>query len=144
MTAAFTGGLAVSRLNISGSPEIYEAIEEVINLSGLGTTNPLVDATSHDSAAREYIAGLGDGSELTIECNRVQTSGNNQDDLVADVEAGTTSTFQIVLTDASVSPNTVFTYTFSAVCLSWNVTPSFDDKHVIEFAVKITGAIVVT
>lgn len=144
MTAAFTGGLTVSRQNISVSPIAYEAIEEVMNLSGLGTTNPLIDATSHASASREYIAGLGDGSELTIECIRVQTSGNNQDDLVADVESGTTSGFQIVLTDASVSPNTVKTYTFSAVCLSWVVTPSFDDKHMIEFTVKITGAIVVT
>jgi len=144
MTAAFTGGLSVTRLNITTSPNAYEAIEEPNNLSGLGTTNPLIDTTSHDSAAREYIAGLGDGSELTIECNRVQTAGNNQDDLVSDVENGVTSGFQIILTDASVSPNTVVTYTFSAVCLSWVVTPSFDDKHIIEFNVKITGAIVVT
>jgi hypothetical protein len=144
MTAAFIGGLSVKRLNITTSPNAYEALEEVNNLSGLGTTNPLVDVTSHDSSAREYIAGLGDGSELTIECNRVQTAGNNQDDLVSDVDNGTTSGFQITLTDESVSPNTVKTYTFSAVCLSWVVTPSFDDKHMIEFTIKITGAITVT
>jgi len=144
MTAAFTGGVAFSRLNISVSPNVYELIEEDASLSGLGVTNPLIDVTSHDSSAREYIAGLADGSEVTIECNYVQTAGNNQEDLISDIENKLTSGFQLVITDSSVSPNTVKTYTFSAVCLSYEIAPSFDDKHMITFALKITGSLVRT
>ena len=139
---AFTGGVTVKQ-GSGASPQVWTLIEEVNSLGGLGTTNPLLDVTSFDSAAREYIAGLGDGSELTIECNRVQTAGNQQDVLVADIEAKLTETFQVIMTDTSVSPNTVVTYEFDAVCLGWNVVPSVDDKHTITFTIKITGAIVI-
>jgi len=144
MTAAFLGGLTVNRQDVSSSPNVYEAIEEVFGLGGLGTTKPLVDVTSHDSSAREYIAGLGDGSELSIECNRVHTASNNQDKVIVDVEAGANVNMQIILTDESVSPNLTKTYTFAVTPLSWLVTPSFDDKHTITFTMKISGAITIT
>ena len=143
MTAAFKGGLTVSRQNISTSPVAYEDIEEVRSLSGLGKTNPLIDATSMDSTSMEYIAGLSDGNELTIECLRVHTASNKQDNLITDIDNGTTSGFQVTLTDNSVSPVLTKTYTFSAVCLSWSVTPSYSDANMISFTVKITGDITV-
>jgi hypothetical protein len=143
MTAAFTGGLAFSRLNISTSPNAYEAIEEVKSLSGLGKTNPLIDSTSFDSTSMEYIAGLADGSEITVECLRVHTASSAQNNLVTDVDDGTTSAFQLVLTDASTSPNLVKTYTFNAVCLSWSISPSYTDANGISFTLKITGSITV-
>lgn len=142
MTSAFTGGLSVTMSN-GASPEVYSEIEEVKSLSGLGKTNPLIDTTSHDSTAKEYIAGLADGSELTIECLRVHTASNKQDALVANVDAGSTVNFRVTVTDASVSPNLTKTYSFAGVCLSWNVTPSFDDANMIGFTVKISGAITV-
>lgn len=139
VSQAFLGGVAFSRLNITVSPNAYELIEEDAALSGLGITNPLVDVTSHDSAAREYIGGLPDGSEITLECNYIQTAGSKQEDLISDVENKLTSGFQLVITDPSVSPVTVKTFTFDAVCLSYEIAPSFDDKHMITFTLKITG-----
>ena len=136
MTDAFIGGLAVKRGD-GGGPEAFTVIEEVTGLGGFGSTNPLIDVTSHDSTAREYIAGLADGSELSIECNRIHTAANVQDDLIADVIAKVTRNFQITLTDGSVNK----TYDFAGVCLSQIITPSFDDKNTIAFTVKITGAI---
>ncbi len=144
MTAGFTGGLGFSRQNITVSPIVFETIEEVKSLSGLGKTNPLIDTTSFDSAAREYIAGLSDGSEISVECVRVHTASSNQDDLISDVDNNLTSTFQLVITNSLVSPNLVRTYTFSAVCLSWTITPSFDDAHMIAYSLKISGDITVT
>lgn len=144
MTAAFTGGLTVNRQNISSSPIAYEAIEEVFGLGGLGTTKPLIDVSSHDSDAREYISGLGDGSELSIECNRVHTAGNNQDSVITDVEAGANVNMQIILTDESVSPNLTKTYTFAVTPIGWVVTPSYDDKHTLTLTMKISGAITIT
>ncbi|MES0444984.1 MAG: hypothetical protein ABUJ92_00425 [Desulfobacterales bacterium] len=136
MTAAFISGLTV-KFGDAGGPEVFTVIEEVTNLGGFGSTNPLVDVTSHDSVSREYIAGLADGSELAIECNRVHTAANIQDDLITAVTAKQTRNFQIALTDGSVNK----TYDFAAVCLSQVITPSFDDKNTIAFSVKITGAI---
>ena len=141
MTAAFKGGLTFYRAT-SGSPE-YETIEEVYSISGLGKTNPLIDATSFDSTAMEYIAGLPDGKEITVECNRVHTSGNNQDNLITDVDNGSTIGIKITLTNASVSPNITKTYTFNVVCLDWTINPSYSDKHTLSFTLKISGAITV-
>lgn len=141
MTAAFLGGVVFQRKNISVSPNAYETIEENAALSGLGVANPLVDVTSHDSAAREYIAGLSDGSEITLECNYIQTASNKQLNLISDVENKLTSGFLLTMTDTSVSPDTVKTFTFDAVCLSYAIAPSFDDKHMISFTLKISGAI---
>jgi hypothetical protein len=49
-----------------------------------------------------------------------------------------------VVTDSSVSPNLTNTYTFSAVCLSWAISPSYDDANMISFTLKISGDITVT
>ncbi len=141
MTAAFIGGVTFARLNISVSPNTYDTIEENAALSGIGVTNPLVDVTSHDSTAREYIAGLADGSEITLESNYIQTASSKQLDLMSDIDNKLTSGFKLTMLDASVSPNTSKTFTFNAVCLSWSVAPSFDDKHMITFTLKISGGI---
>jgi hypothetical protein len=141
MTAAFKGGLVFNRAT-GGSPA-YEAIGEVKSLSGLGQTNPLVDATSHDSTAMEYIAGLPDGQEITIECNYLASGSpeNSQDRLVSDVETGANHGYQIVLTKATVSPNIVKTFTFTGTPLSWVINPSYSDANTISFTVKISGSI---
>lgn len=135
-TATFKGGLTVS-FGDNASPEVFSTIEEVNSLSGFGVTNPLIDATSHDSTAREYIAGLPDGAELTVECNRVHTASNIQDDVKTAVDAGSTRNFRIALTDGTTAKQ----YDFSAVCLSWAETPSYDDKNMISFTLKISGSI---
>ena len=140
-SAAFKGGVVFARNNISVSPNAYDTIEENANLSGLGVTNSLIEVTSHDSAAREYIAGLADGSEITLECNYIQTASNKQLDLMSDIDNQLTSGFRLTMTDVSVSPNTIKTFTFNAVCQSWDIGPSFDDKHMISFTLKISGAI---
>lgn len=143
MTAAFKGGLSF-KLGNTASPIVYSTVEEVKSMSGLGKTNPLVDATSHDSTAREYISGLADGQEITIECLRVHTASSVQDDMITAANAGTNRSFQVVLTDASTSPNLTKTYTFTGTPLSWVITPSFEDANMISFTVKISGDITVS
>ena len=138
MSATYTGGLTV-KYGDGASPEVFALIEEVISLGGLGATNPLIDVTSHDSSAREYIAGLADGQELAIECNRVHTALNIQDDVIDEVIAKTVFNMQITLTDGSVA----VVYTFAVTPISWVVNPSFDDKATLSLALKITGAITI-
>jgi len=138
MSAAFTNGLAV-KYGDGASPEVFTTIEEVLSLGGLGKSNPLIDVTSHDSTSKEYIAGLADGQELSVECNRVHTAANIQDDVIAEIDAKTNFNMTITLTDGS----TIVTYTFAVTPISWVVNPSVDDKATLSLALKITGDITI-
>jgi hypothetical protein len=136
-TSAIVGGITVKRQHTSGSPLTYVEVPEVISISGLGVTNDLVDATHFGSAgSREYIAGLADGQEVTIECNYVANSAQ-QGAFMTGVEAKETGNFQILVSGSS--PNE--TYTFAAVYISYGFNPSVDDRDTITFAIKISGAI---
>jgi hypothetical protein len=109
----------------------------VFSISGLGQTNDLVDATHFGSGGnREYIPGLADGEEVSIECNYVG-GATQQEAFITDVKNKATNSFQ-VLHDAS-SPNVLFE--FDAACISYVVNPSVDGRDTITFTVKISGDI---
>lgn len=142
MTSAFLNGTSIKYVDTTLSPNA-RSIPEVKSLSGLGQTNPLVDATSFDSSAREYIAGLPDGEEITLECiyipdNVVQVAMRNA------VVAKATKALRIVTTNTVTSPNGVETFNFSVVMLGWVLNPSFDDVNTVTFTMKISGAITIT
>lgn len=122
----------------AGSPLSYTAIEECFEITGLGQQNAQIDATSFDSpdGTNEYIAGRSDGQEVTIRCNYIP-GATNQGDWVSAVGAKVNRSFRVSY--VSVSP--AKTFTFTGTPISWNVVPSVSDRNVIEFVVKISGAI---
>jgi len=138
MSSAFLNGVTIKRGDGAGT-EVFTAISEVLSMSGLGKTNPLVEVTSFDSTGREYIAGLADGTEIALECNYLPAD-TQQQGLISDVDAGTVRNFQILITDGT----TPKTYAFAVTPLSWVINPSFDDKNTLTFTLKISGAITVT
>ena len=125
-------------LGTNASPQVLTAIEEVRSVSGVGQVNSLVDATNFDSPAnsREYIAGLADGSEITVECNYVPGATMQVAAMTA-VEAGATRKARLTYTNSS--PNK--TFSFDVVCLGYEVVPSPTEVNAITFTFKITGAI---
>lgn len=129
------------RLGDSSSPPNYSDIEEVKTISGLGKTNKLVDVTSFDSptGTMEYIAGLSDGSEITISCLRVpnESPPTEQQKLIDAVDDGDTMPFEIAYTGATPEE----TFQFEGVCLSWKLSPSTTEANMVEFTVKISGDI---
>lgn len=136
-TSAIVGGFSLKRQHVSGSPITYVEVPEVISISGLGQQNDLVDATHFGSnGSREYIAGLADGVEFTVECNYVPNSAQ-QEAIIAGVVAKATGAFQLVCTGAS--PNV--TFSFNAVYIGWELGPSVDGRNTISFTFKITGAV---
>jgi len=137
MSSAFLNGVTIKRGDGAGT-EVFTAISEVLSMSGLGKTNPLVEVTSFDSTGREYIAGLADGTEITLECNYLPAD-TQQQGLISDVDAGTIRNLQVVITDGT----TPLTYSFAVTPLSWVINPSFDDKNTLTFTLKISGAITV-
>lgn len=126
------------RLGNAASPEVFNAVEEVLSISGFGLNNELLDVTNFDSPAgtREYIAGLADGAEITVECNYLP-AGTQQSALKTAVGSQVTRNFQIAYTGTS--PET--TFNFAAVCMGWTIDPSPTEQNRITFTVKISGAI---
>jgi hypothetical protein len=129
------------KLGDGASTEVFSTIEEAFSISGVGKTRELVDVTSFDSNGnREFIGGLADGQEITVECNYVPAA-TVQAAMIAAVEAGLNRNFQVVDETAG-SP--VKTYAFTASPLSWVINPSVDSRNTITFTVKISGDITVT
>lgn len=118
-----------------GSPQ---EIEECLSVSELGQTNSLIDVTNFqsDAGTMEYIAGLADGSEISIECNRVPAAVG-QAALKLAVENQETNQFTLVY-DATT------TYTFDAVCMSEVLNPSISEQNKVSYSVKVSGKIVET
>ena len=129
------------RLGDTQSPPDFNNLEEVKTLSGFGKTNKLIDVTNFDTdpGTMEYIAGLADGAEITITCNRIpdESPPNQQQQLRDAVDAQETRAFQIAYT--GVTPEE--TFDFMGVCLSYKFDPSVSDANKIEFTVKISGDI---
>lgn len=138
-TSAFVGASNVTfSVATTASPASYDALPEVISISGVGQTNELVDATHFDSTAREYIGGLADGEEVTVECNLIQNN-TIQERIIADVAARNTVNCKVVFDFAS----PISSYSFAAAALGWTINPSVDDRQTISFVFKISGAITV-
>jgi len=136
----FINGVTLKRGDGTTPTEVFTPIEGLKGLSGFGKVNPLVDVTDFDSAGREYIAGLADGQEITMEFNHDQTASTELSGLLGDVDAGTNRNLQIVMDDGTVT----WTYEFAVVPLSWVVNPSYEDANSVTVTAKISGAITKT
>lgn len=115
----------------------FDRVCEVFSISGVGETNELVETTTFCSSGfREYIAGLADGEEITLEAN-YKPGSDDLSNLIADVKAKVTRTYRLVIEQGS--PET--TMTFDAAPLSWVLNPSVDDRNTISYTLKISGEI---
>jgi Lambda phage tail tube protein, TTP len=125
-------------IGTTASPQVLTAIEEVYSVSNVGHTNQLVDVTNFDSPAgtKEYIAGLAEGDEVTVECNYVP-GATMQTVAMASVDSGLTKKFKLTYTNSS--PNRSWSGT--AVCMGYSVAPSPTERNSIRFTFKITGAV---
>ncbi len=139
---AFLNGVVISWGTGLASP-LLSPVPEVKSFSGLGKVNPSVDVTSFDSAAREYIAGLADGQEITMECNYVPGS-TVQQAMIAAVNSGLNCNLKLVITDTTHSPTSTKSYTMVVSMLGWVLTPSYDDANGMQITMKISGDITVT
>lgn len=142
-TNAFVGSIYLYRGD--GSPVSYSKVCQVFSISGVGQTNALVDATTFCSnGSREYVGGLADGTEITIEANYESAAMEGSPTgvlrkMIDDVTGKVTREFKVV--DENASPH--LSFQFSAACLSWQLNPSVDDRNTITFTLKISGAITI-
>lgn len=134
----FIGKIFFERGN-ADSPTSFTRVCQVFGISGLGETNSLEDVTTFCSGGnREYIGGLADGNEMTVEANYEQAN-SYLTSLINDVKTKTVHEYRLVIEEAAPSE----TMTFHAVPLSWELGPNVDSKNTISFTFKISGEIII-
>ena len=137
----FVGNMFLERGD-TGSPVSYTRICEIFGISGLGQTNSLVDVTTFCSGGnREYVGGLADGTEVTLEAN-FSTTSNEIKAMIQDVKDKAVRDFRVVV-DENGDGNADQAFYFSGTCLSWTLNPSVDNRNTISFTIKISGDILV-
>lgn len=137
-TKAFVGKVFLEVGN-GASPEVFTRYCEMTSLGGLGALNALVDVTTFCSGgSKEYVGGLADGKEVTVEAN-FDPANTIQNSLIVDVNAKTTRRFEVVVEEDS--PATVFS--FAGAMLGWEMVPSISAQNKITFTFKISGNITI-
>lgn len=94
--------------------ETFTTIAEVINFKGPSEKAAALDATSFDSAAMEYIAGLADNGEFTAEVLFVGPDAQQQG-LRTDLRNGTKRNFKLILNDQPVGGVQPTSVAFTAI-----------------------------
>jgi hypothetical protein len=131
------------------SPENFTPVCEAFGISGIGEANDQIDATDFCSGgAKEYIAGLSDGSEITLELNFVASVAAAaqmaiQAAFIADVKNKVQRDFQLRC-DGDADGVTDLTFHWTATALSWTLNPNPTAKNAISFGLKISGGVDIT
>lgn len=115
----------------------YDNVAQVTGVSGLGGGSAtVIEASNLDSTAREFIMGLPDEGEITLELNF--DPDDTEHDKLEDVRASRTLTqFKITMTDT-----TPTTYTFSGYVLSVSKNFVIDDLVKASVTIRVSGAVV--
>jgi predicted secreted protein len=115
-------------------------IPELTNIA-INPARDSIDVTNHDSTApaREFIAGLLDGGEVTFDGNFLPGS-SNQKLLTTDLfgAAGTVTAWSIVWIDGPT------TWTFNAFVKGFSPTGTVGDKLSFSGSLKVTGTVVIS
>lgn len=110
-------------------------IAQVRDITGPGLSLDTIDVTTHDStdAWREFIAGLKDGGEVSLDIV-FDPDNASQTNFRTDLDARTINTWSITLTDSS--PAII---TFSALVTEFEPSMAVEDELSASVTLKITG-----
>jgi hypothetical protein len=111
--ATSTKGVKLQRGD-GGGPETFTTIAEVLNFKGPTEKAPQLDATSFDSVAMEFIAGLPDNGEVTAEVQFIATDAQQQG-LRTDLRNGTKRNFKLILNDMPSGGSNPTSVSFAAI-----------------------------
>lgn len=109
---------------------------ELTSISGPSESRNTIDVTSHDSDDQyaEYIAGVAEGGEVTLEGNLITTDSAGQVAFHTDIQGGTKRTGFVVLPMAQ-----GMAFTFSGIASGFSADYPYDDKMSLSGNIKITG-----
>ncbi len=117
--------------------ETFATIGEILSFKIPGVKNDVIDVTSMDDAAKEFISsGITDGGELTFELNFAGPD-TQQQQLRTDAIAGTLRNFKALINDhASVKT----TFNFSAFITEvGGVEAGVGEQYKMSITAKVSG-----
>lgn len=133
-----------------GSPTVYLRVCDATTISGIGKTNSEEDSTTFCSNGnREYIAGLTEGSQLSVDLNYVISSEVRRL-LMQAVDDRATIQMRLVVAPDDTTPETVLAddadadeiYWFDVAALSYALNPNATAKNTMTWTGRITGEII--
>lgn len=118
-----------------GGTEVFTTLAEVTNISGPSLSTDTIEVTHMESpnSAREYIAGLKDGGEVSFDLNFI-ADDTTQAAFITDWSNRTKRNFKIVWTDDSAT-----TWSFTGIVTAFEPSASVDDKVSASATIKLTG-----
>jgi len=135
--AAIGFGTLLSFSN-GASPPVFSVLAEVNDITGPGMSRELPDATHMESPGgwREFLGGLKDAGEITVECNHLPNNATQ------DASTGVLSLFGSGVRTAwritfPVSPEVV--WEMDAVISGFEPSFPVDDKMMLSVTLKVSG-----
>ncbi|MFM9649955.1 phage tail tube protein [Streptomyces galilaeus] len=130
-------GIALKRSDMAIPTPAFTAIGNVTNVSGPEIERETYDVTAHDSLDgwREFIGGLKDGGEVSIEVNY---DPRKHDDLVADFEDAVPRDYKLTF------PEGLGEWALKLILTGFSQEAPVDDKLAAEMTFKVSGKPVIT
>ncbi|MFD3573846.1 phage tail tube protein [Streptomyces sp. NPDC058644] len=130
-------GIALQRSDMVPTTPEFTAIANVTTVSGPEIERETYDVTAHDSTDgwREFIGGLKDGGEVSLEVNY---DPRKHDQLVADFEDKVPRDYKLVF------PGTLGSWAFEALLTGFSQEAPVDDKLAAELTFKVSGKPTIT
>ena len=118
--------------------ETFTTIGEIKNIKGPGIKADAIDVTSQDSTTKEFISSaLPENGEVSFEMNFIGKNAQQQQ-LRADVAAGTARNFKLIFNDHA---STKTTATFAAIVTAFDQDAPAGAAYNASATLKPTGAV---
>jgi predicted secreted protein len=115
------------------TPEVFTALANITGLTPPGLSRDTIDVTTHGSpnAWKEFIGGLKDGGEVSVDVNYDPA---DHDSLIADFNDRDPRSWQVVFPDPAAT-----TWTFEAILTGFEPDAPYDDKLAASLKWKVSG-----
>lgn len=137
MTNAINAFGTLLKIGDGGSPETFVTIAELTDIDGPELEMDTLEATNHSSPGgfREYVGGLLDAGEISIEFNFLPTDATQgySTGLLHDMVNRTKRNFQFVFSGG------ITTWSFAALVTKFKSSEPIDDLLKGSATLKITG-----
>ncbi len=117
--------------------EVFTSVGDVLSFSAPSETMDTIDVTALDDTAKEFIpSGLVDGGECTFDVSFAGADAQHQS-LRADLRAGTSRNFKILLNDSS---GTKTTFAFTGFVTKFDgAAAGVGEQYKASITIKVTG-----
>lgn len=141
MSDAFWAFGSTLKLGDGGSPEVFTAVAEITDISPPSMGRDLIEVTHHASPGgyREFISGLRDGGEVSLEANWLPTDATHDQvtGLLSYFDLNVTSNWQIVL------PDTIATIEFTGFLTAFEGSLNIEEQGKLSCTIKVVGPVTV-